>query len=928
MKFPLRKRRRQAAAVPTTKSPRKKRKKHVARVGTGPKSTSSPKRKKRRVAKAVSKLNRQLTKHEEQIKNLKAQKRKFQRKCKKLEEMMEKKGSSDISSIYSSTSTVTSPSQGTSVLDRWSPVVHPAPVVVLEPLEAMQAEQGITAQTPLSKTNQLIRNSGLTPRKVPAVIKKKLIYANVVEDELQTAAKKSDQHKEVVVSLLKGKQLKKYRLKKQLSRQLNVSEKFLRKRKDKSLKCLERRRLLAKQKELERQVRSFLERDDNSRMNPGKQDCLTVDGEKVQTRILNDYLYILYEKFLAENPQVKISKSSFYKLRPKHIRHSNCLKPNNCLCQKHENSTLLLRSLKKVLTEPLPPSPDVFVKSYQTEEAVKGLVDKVTATEVTVQQWQRVLDARDGKRRVKVVSTDMPLSEFKDKFVQDFDKFAEHNARAKTQYTQLRQLKENLPANRIIIQMDFAENFTCASTDAVQSAYWNQATVTLHPCVVYYKEGEQLKHKSYVYVSHLNHHNSSMVIAILKALIKKDLQALISERGIEMVHYITDSPYSQYRNRVMFAAVANHKDLFGIEARWDYFESGHGKGPCDGIGGSVKRMAEQAGKHGTPMADADDFFKWASETGGVVNYTWIGQEEYDLAQKEVNMLQAQIAAVKGTGKLHAVRRGCDAHHVLWRDTSCNCIPECGSECKWEECSLLPPKAKGKLNKFTPCLQCDWLCFCPNGPVLVLVQEESSTTDPTPTTAVDQGATEQDGGGATVQDTSGGGETVHEDGQGATVQDTSGGGETVHEDGQGATVQDTSGGGETVQEDSQGANESQTETPVQLDNSEKESPDMDYIEVVDTDQLQAGVFVITKYDDISYIGKVTDVEEDEIEVTFMTTHGRGQAQKFKWPKHEDKVWVMKYAVLAIVDEPEAARRFFTLNATSLDKFLAIQQTDGK
>ena len=220
----------------------------------------------------------------------------------------------------------------------------------------------------------------------------------------------------------------------------------------------------------------------------------------------------------------------------------------------------------------------------------------------------------------------------------------------------------------------------------------------------------------------------------------------------------------------------------------------------------------------------------------------------------------------------------------------------------------------------------------------MVQEESSTTDPTPTTAVDQGATEQDGGGetvhedgqgATVQDTSGGGETAHEDGQGATVQDTSGGGETVHDGDQGATVQDTNGEGETVQEDSQNANESQTETPVQLDNSEKESQaDMDYIEVVDTDQLQAGVFVITKYDDISYIGKVTDVEEDEIEVTFMTTHGRGQAQKFKWPKHEDKVWVIKYAVLAIVDEPEAARRFFTLNATSLDKFLAIQQTDGK
>ena len=83
-------------------------------------------------------------------------------------------------------------------------------------------------------------------RKVPAGIKKKLIYANVVEDELQIAAKKSDQHKEVVVSLLKGKQLKRYRMKKHLSQQLNVSEKFLYTRKDKSLKCLEGRQLLAR----------------------------------------------------------------------------------------------------------------------------------------------------------------------------------------------------------------------------------------------------------------------------------------------------------------------------------------------------------------------------------------------------------------------------------------------------------------------------------------------------------------------------------------------------------------------------------------------------------------------------------------------------------------------------------------------------------
>ena len=91
--------------------------------GTGLKSTTQ---KRKRVEKAVSKLNQQVTKHEEQIKNLKAQKRKYQRSCKK----MEKKGSSDIT--WTSSSTVTSPSQGTTVqIHRpWSPVLPPVPVVV------------------------------------------------------------------------------------------------------------------------------------------------------------------------------------------------------------------------------------------------------------------------------------------------------------------------------------------------------------------------------------------------------------------------------------------------------------------------------------------------------------------------------------------------------------------------------------------------------------------------------------------------------------------------------------------------------------------------------------------------------------------------------------------------------------------------------
>ena len=70
--------------------------------------------------------------------------------------------------------------------------------------------------------------------------------------------------------------------------------------------------------------------------------------------------------------------------------------------------------------------------------------------------------------------------------------------------------------------------------------------------------------------------------------VKELVKAIIQERNVQCVrvHHITDSPFSQYRNKLMFYLIANHKDIFGVEGCWNNFEAGHGKGPCDGVGGA------------------------------------------------------------------------------------------------------------------------------------------------------------------------------------------------------------------------------------------------------------------------------------------------------------------------------------------------------
>jgi hypothetical protein len=57
--------------------------------------------------------------------------------------------------------------------------------------------------------------------------------------------------------------------------------------------------------------------------------------------------------------------------------------------------------------------------------------------------------------------------------------------------------------------------------------------------------------------------------------------------NLQAIHYLSDSPTSQYRNKTMFQFVSMHEEEFAIKARWSYLESGHGNGPCDGIGDSI-----------------------------------------------------------------------------------------------------------------------------------------------------------------------------------------------------------------------------------------------------------------------------------------------------------------------------------------------------
>ena len=89
-------------------------------------------------------------------------------------------------------------------------------------------------------------------------------------------------------------------------------------------------RLIATAKETKDLVRNFYERDDISRQAPGRKDVVTIRSEngektKVQARHLTTTINEVYAMFKESNPDIKIGRSKFSELRPKHVLLSSQL---------------------------------------------------------------------------------------------------------------------------------------------------------------------------------------------------------------------------------------------------------------------------------------------------------------------------------------------------------------------------------------------------------------------------------------------------------------------------------------------------------------------------------------------------------------------------------------------------------------------------
>jgi hypothetical protein len=80
--------------------------------------------------------------------------------------------------------------------------------------------------------------------------------------------------------------------------------------------------------------------------------------------------------------------------------------------------------------------------------------------------------------------------------------------------------------------------------------------------------------------------------------------------------------FVNYKIRYNLHNMCHHNEDHGLDAQWHFFATSHGKGACDGIGGTVKRLITKSSLQGTTITNAYEMFIHAKATIPGIRYAF------------------------------------------------------------------------------------------------------------------------------------------------------------------------------------------------------------------------------------------------------------------------------------------------------------------
>ncbi|CAF3774578.1 unnamed protein product [Rotaria sp. Silwood1] len=285
-------------------------------------------------------------------------------------------------------------------------------------------------------------------------------------------------------------------------------------------------------------VVQFYLQDGISRVSSNTKDVLKIKNELVPVRFMEMSIQEALRKFYNEYPNVKVGKSMFYCLKPRQVKISS--PHETCICQTHENMSLLLHALNNYL---------------QKKSSVDNRLSNITVSNL-----------------IDLMVCNIPAE---DCFLGACD-----------------QCNDRSPS--LILKGHFN---TIDEDDKWSWSSWKTSNRKV--------DFNQIRG---TITSLLNEIDEKWTIFLLHSYSNREQRTYINDLRLRSSNSSDGAP-AHFKNHLNMINLMHHKDDFNIEACWTFSATGHDKGPCDGIGATVKSSASRSIlMSGTIISTVDDFY--------------------------------------------------------------------------------------------------------------------------------------------------------------------------------------------------------------------------------------------------------------------------------------------------------------------------------
>lgn len=413
-------------------------------------------------------------------------------------------------------------------------------------------------------------------------------------------------------------------------------------------------------------IEQFYERDDISRLTPGIRDVKSVKDLKtgkrklLQKRHMNMTVREAYQLFITENDD-KVKLSKFYELRPKNILLTSEMPHNVCVCKYHANFTFLLEALNKTMPN-FPSDSSKFLENIccdvNNETCMTGNCNECTVNLSSLIEERDMLSCstkwkqwKDIEGHPQLTVTEGSVEAVLNELQSQLKVFKRHVFVKRVQSKVFIEMKRNVEDDEVILQVDFAENYSSLLQDEIQSAHWNNTQITLFTACAWLK-GANIR--SFVIVTDELSHDKYCVFAC----IKKIINCLKQEFDIlKCVKIFSDGCASQFKNKFTLSNLCFMPADLGVQGEWYFFATSHGKGAVDGIGGLAKRAVWNIVKQRKSSVQcAEEFKAAASSSLPNVKTLLLCKEEIEENREMLNNRWLNVLPIDGTQSKHYFKR--------------------------------------------------------------------------------------------------------------------------------------------------------------------------------------------------------------------------------------------------------------------------------